>query len=128
VPTMDWWKTSSNPPRNPFNVMSTKLTVTLHYITLVIQSRHDALCIVFQNRFGWQFVRILTQGFGEDTKRERERDWERQRTKKKVNKELVTLKEKKFGNAQSLAFGWYASCALLALREIFFPIGKLALS
>jgi hypothetical protein len=24
---------------------------------------------------------------------------------KKVNKELVTLKEKKFGNAQSLAFG-----------------------
>ncbi len=32
VPTMDWWKTSSNPPRNPFNVMSKKLTVTLHYI------------------------------------------------------------------------------------------------
>jgi hypothetical protein len=37
------------------------------------------------------------------TQRERERERERQRTKNKENKELVTLKEKKFSNAQSHA-------------------------
>jgi hypothetical protein len=59
--------------------------------------------------------------------RERERLRETKDTKQIGTKNWVTLKEKKFSNAQSYALG-DVHLVQTSLEGIFFPIGKLALS